>query len=137
MKVSVFDEYLRENPIYMLTNQETDRMHKLAAEQLDFMKKMFGREKITILLKVGIEVDEEFKKEGNSFEHIWFELKKLNEDTFKAKLTQEPYYVKDLHEEAVMTFPYSQITDWIIFTLEDKVTPDDVYLFAYDGWNFE
>lgn len=136
-EVSVFNEYLRENPLYMLTDQETDRMHKLAAERLDFMKKMFGREKITILLKVGIEVDEEFKEEGNSFEHIWFELKKLNEDTFTAELTQEPYYVKDLHEKAVMTFPYSQITDWIILTPEGKVTPDDVYLLAYDGWNFE
>lgn len=136
-EVSVFDKYLNENPMYMLTDQETDRMRKLAAERLDFMLKMFGREKILILLKVGIEVDEEFKEDGNSFEHIWFELKEKNEDTFTAELTQEPYYVKDLHEKAVMTFPYSQITDWIIFTPEGKVTPDDVYLLAYDGWNFE
>lgn len=132
-EVSVFDKYLNENPMYMLTDQETDRMRKLAAERLDFMLKMFGREKILILLKVGIEVDEEFKEDGNSFEHIWFELKEKNEDTFTAELTQEPYYVKDLHEKAVMTFPYSQITDWIIFTPEGKVTPDDVYLLAYDG----
>ncbi len=136
-EVSVFDEYLNGNPIYMLTNQETDRMRRLAAERLDFMLKMFGREKITILVKVGLEVDEEFKEDGNSFEHIWFELKEKHQDTFTAELTQEPYYVKDLHEGAVMTFPYGQITDWIIFTPEGRVTPDDVYLLAYDGWNLE
>lgn len=136
-EVSVFDEYLNENPIYMLTNQETDRMRRLAAERLEYMLKMFGREKITILLKVGLEVDEEFKEDGNSFEHIWFELKEKHQDTFTAELTQEPYYVKDLHEGAVMTFPYGQITDWIIFTPEGRVTPDDVYLLAYDGWNLE
>ncbi|MDE7267339.1 MAG: DUF4026 domain-containing protein [Lachnospiraceae bacterium] len=136
-EVSVFDEYLSENPIYMLSNQETERMKKLAAERLEYMLKMFGRENIHILLKVGLEVDEEFKEEGNSFEHIWFELKKKESDTFEAELTQEPYYVKDLHEGAVMTFPYSQITDWIIFTQDGRVTPDDVYLLAYDGWNLE
>lgn len=136
-KVSVFDEYLKENPIFMLSNQETERMRMLAAERLEYMLKMFGRENINILLKVGLEVDEEFKKEGNSFEHIWFELKEKHEDTFTAELTQEPYYVKDLHEGAMLTFPYSQITDWIIFTQEGRVTPDDVYLLAFDGWNLE
>lgn len=136
-EVSVFDEYLNGNPIYMLTNQETDRMRRLAAERLEYMLKMFGRENISILLKVGFEVDEEFKEEGNSFEHIWFELKEKQKDTFTAELTQEPYYVKDLHTGAVMTFPYSQITDWIIFTPEGRVTPDDVYLLAFDGWNLE
>lgn len=136
-QVSVFDEYLKKNPIYMLSNQETERMRRLAAERLEYMLKMFGRENISILLKVGLEVDEEFKKEGNSFEHIWFELKEKHEDTFTAELTQEPYYVKDLHEGALLTFPYSQITDWIIFTQDGRVTPDDVYLLAYDGWNLE
>lgn len=136
-EVSVFDEYLSENPIYMLSNQETERMKLLAAERLEYMLKMFGRENINILVKVGLEVDEEFKEDGHSFEHIWFDLKKKERDTFEAELTQEPYYVKDLHEGAVMTFPYSQITDWIIFTPDGRVTPDDVYLLAYDGWNLE
>lgn len=136
-EVSVFDEYLKDNPIYMLSNQETDRMRQLAAERLAYMLKMFGRENINILLKVGLEVDEEFKEEGHTFEHIWFDFKEKHEDTFTAELTQEPYYVKDLHEGAIMTFPYSQITDWIIFTPDGRVTPDDVYLLAFDGWNLE
>lgn len=137
-EVSVYDEYLNKNPIYMLTNQETERMRRLAAERLEYMLKMFGRKNISILVKVGLETDEEYKKEqGNGYEHIWFDLKEKHADTFSAELTQEPYYIKNLHEGAVMTFPYSQITDWIIFTPDGRVTPDDVYLLAYDGWNLE
>lgn len=136
-EVNVYNEYLNKNPIYMLTTQETERMKRLAAERLEYMLKMFGRENINILVKVGLDTDEEFQEQGNGFEHIWFDLKEKHEDTFSAELTQEPYYIKDLHEGAVMTFPYSQITDWIIFTPDGRVTPDDVYLLAYDGWNLE
>lgn len=136
-KVSVLDEYLTENPIFMLSNQETERMKSLAAERMEYMLKMFGRENITILVKVGLEVDDEFKEEGNTFEHIWFVLKEKHDDTFTAELTQEPYYVKSLHEGIIMDISYNQITDWIIFSQDGKVTPDDVYLLAYDGWNLE
>lgn len=136
-EVNVYNEYLSQNPIYMLTTQETERMRKLAAERLEYMLKMFGRGNINILVKVGLETDKEFQEQGNGYEHIWFELKEKQEDTFSAELTQEPYYIKDLHEGAVMTFPYSQITDWIIFTPDGRVTPDDVYLLAYDGWNLQ
>ena len=136
-EVSVYDEYLSHNPIYMLTTQETERMRRLAAERLAYMLKMFGRQNINILVKVGLETDKEFQEQGNGFEHIWFDLKEKHEDTFTAELTQEPYYIKDLHEGAVLTFPYSQITDWIIFTPDGRVTPDDVYLLAYDGWNLQ
>jgi len=136
-EVNVYNEYLSKNPIYMLTTQETERMRSLAAERLEYMLKMFGRENINILVKVGLDTDEEYQEQGNGFEHIWFELKEIHKDTFTAKLTQEPYYIKDLHEGAIMTFPYSQITDWIIFAPDGRVTPDDVYLLAYDGWNLE
>lgn len=136
-EVSVYDEYLSHNPIYMLTTQETERMRRLAAERLTYMLKMFGRENINVLVKVGLETDEEYQEQGNGFEHIWFDLKEKKENTFTAELTQEPYYIKDLHEGAVMTFSYSQITDWIIFTPDGRVTPDDVYLLAYDGWNLQ
>jgi len=136
-EVNVYDEYLSQNPIYMLTTQETERMRRLAAERLEYMLKMFGRKNIKVLVKVGLETDEAFQEQGNGAEHIWFDLKEKQEDTFLAELTQEPYYIKDLHEGALMTFPYSQITDWIIFTPDGRVTPDDVYLLAYDGWNLQ
>lgn len=136
-EVNVYNEYLSQNPIYMLTTQETERMRRLAAERLTYMLKMFGRENIKVLVKVGLETDAEFQEEGNGFEHIWFDLKEKHEETFLAELTQEPYYIKDLHAGAIMTFPYSQITDWIIFTPDGRVTPDDVYLLAYDGWNLQ
>ena len=60
-------------------------MRRLAAERLNYMLKMFGREKITILVKVGLEVDEEFKEDGNSFEHIWFDLREKSGDDVSVR----------------------------------------------------
>ena len=90
----MYDEYLSQNPIYMLTTQETERMRRLAAERLEYMLKMFGRKNIKVLVKVGLETDEAFQEQGNGAEHIWFDLKEKQEDTFLAELTQEPYYIK-------------------------------------------
>lgn len=127
--VMVFDEYLSENPMYMLTNKETERMKALALERLPYMKNKIGMEDTVILVKIGLEVDEEFREDENSREHIWFELNEAKDGNITCTLTQEPYYVKDLHEGDVKTFPESAMTDWIILKEGDRFTPDDVYLF--------
>ena len=49
-------------------------------------------------------------------------------DKIVAVLTQEPYYVSGFKEGDTGTFPFSEITDWLIFTKERRVTPDDAYL---------
>ena len=126
--VTIFDEILAENPLYWLSNKETDRMKALALERLSYMKRAFLDEKNQILVKVGLLVDEEFRSEENNKEHIWFELLELGEEDFRARLTQEPYYVEGLHEGDENRYSYDQITDWIIFTPEIRISPDDVYL---------
>lgn len=125
--VMVYDKYLAANPIYMLTNEETARMKALALERLALMKKKIGEPETVILVKIGLEVDEEFKEEGNSKEHIWFELNEAKDGQVTATLTQEPYYVKDLHEGAVCTYPEEDITDWIVFANGERYSPDDAY----------
>lgn len=127
-EVRVYDAYLAENPIYMLTNEETERMKALALERLALMKKKLNEPETTILVKIGLDVDEEFKEEGNSREHIWFELNDAKDGQVTATLTQEPYYVKDLHEGAVRTYPEEAITDWLIFVNGERYSPDDVYM---------
>lgn len=126
--VTVFDELLAANPLYMLTNEETERMKALALERLALMKKKIGEPETTILVKIGLDVDEEFKEDGNSREHIWFELNDAKNGEVTATLTQEPYYVKDLHEGAVCTYPEEKITDWIVFANGERYSPDDVYM---------
>ena len=58
----------------------------------------------------------------------WFEVKKINEDSIEAELTNDPYYVSSIKKGDVATYPIDMITDWILFTKEYRITPDDVYL---------
>ncbi len=126
--VSIFDELLEQNPMYMLSQNETERMKALALERLAYVKNIMGTEGVKVLMKLGLEIDEEHRTEDNFKEHIWFELLEISGLTVTAKLTQEPYYINDLHEGAVNEYPIDCITDWIIFTPDYRVTPDDVYL---------
>ena len=73
-------------------------------------------------------MDEQYKSEGNGYEHIWFALHSVDEDSFTAELTQEPYMVSGMHTGSVGTYSYDEITDWMMFTEEDRITPDEVYL---------
>ena len=126
--ISIFDELLEKNPIYMISTQETERMKKLAAERLPYMLNAAQNPENTILIKIALDIDEEFREEQNDYEHIWFELLETSEKDLTAKLTQEPYYVKDMHVDSIGTYPFERITDWIIYTKERRLTPDDAYL---------
>lgn len=81
-----------------------------------------------ILVKVGLTIDEEYQEDNNTKEHIWFELLEAQDGKFTAKLTQEPYYVSGMHQDDIGTYTYDDLTDWIIFTPERRITPDDVYI---------
>lgn len=128
--IGIYNELLANNPIMMLTSEETQRMKRLAIERIDFMKQLFesrkSSEDMVVLIKVGLEPDEEYR-DGDMKEHIWFELKEINDGSFKAELTQEPYYVATLHEGSVCEFRWSEITDWVVMTPETRITPDSVY----------
>ncbi|MCM1233404.1 MAG: DUF4026 domain-containing protein [Ruminococcus flavefaciens] len=125
--VKVFDDVLENNPLYMITNRETARMKALALERLQYMKDMLGRPDTLILTKIGLEVDDEYKDDQNSKEHIWFELKEAKDGQLTAELTQEPYYVSGLHQGDICTYPESALTDWLVMTKEGRYTPDDAY----------
>lgn len=126
--VSIFDEILENNPIYMLTSRETKRMKMLAGERIGYMLKAFENRENKVLVKIGLEVDREFRDGNNTSEHIWFELLDTSDGRVRAKLIQEPYYVKNMHEGSEGTYTFDKITDWIIYTKEGRITADDVYL---------
>lgn len=126
--LAIYDDMLKENPIYLISTPETNRMRALAAERLKYLFEAFQNSKNHLLVKLGLLMDEEFRSEGNDREHIWFELTDIKDGRFTAKLTQEPYYVKGVHEGYEGEFGPEDLTDWIIFTPERRLTPDDVYL---------
>lgn len=125
---STLAKELSDNPLFMKTSKETERMKALAVERLSYLKNLLDSpmEK-AILVKIGLEVDEEFKN-GDMKEHIWFELKSMTDTTLTGELTQEPYYVKALHTGSIQTYPYEDLTDWVVYTKKGVITPDSVYL---------
>ncbi|MCS2236806.1 DUF2314 domain-containing protein [Bacteroides faecis] len=101
----------------------------MAHEQLSYLIEGLQKEGSSALAKISLTVDEEFKEEGNSnLEHIWFKVEKVTEDSITGVLIQEPYYIKNMHEDSVGTYPTRLITDWKLYTDGQVISPDDVYL---------
>lgn len=128
--ITDLDAELDANPLYMLTTKETKRMSQLARERVQYLKKGFLQDKNKALVKIGLEIDEEFFNPDNPDmkEHIWFELLEFNGDTMKLQLTQDTYYVKALKKDDICEYTVDDITDWIVFGQERRITPDDVYI---------
>ncbi len=126
-KVSIYDKLWGDNPIFFISDEETSRMKALAIEEFDYVKEHFKDKDNHILLKIGLPLEERGK-----FEHIWFELLEFKGDKFKAKLTQEPYDVDDIHTGDERWYSKEDITDWIIYTKKFSVNPDNVYLLESD-----
>jgi len=122
-KVTEFNNLWGENPIFFISDEETARMKDLAIERFDYVKKEFKNKENEVIIKIGLSVDND-----NNYEHIWFKLIELNGDKFKAKLLQEPYDIKGIHEGDERMFTVADVTDWIIYTPSFNVTPGSVYL---------
>lgn len=124
-KVSIYNNLWGENPIFFISDEETNRMKELAIERFDLVKEQFKNKDNKIIIKIGLMID---KKTPDNLEHIWFELMEFKDDKFKAKLTQEPYNVSNVHTGDEMWFTCADITDWIIYTKDYTVNPGNAYL---------
>ncbi len=122
-KVSLYDKLWGDNPLFFLSDDETNRMRDLAHERFSYVKECAKNKENTILLKIGLPLEEKGK-----YEHIWFELLEIKGNKFKAKLTQEPYGVPDLHTGYIGWYTLDDLTDWIIYMPNMTVTPNNVYL---------
>lgn len=125
--LDIYDKFMKENPVFMISNEETNRMRAQAVERISYLFDAAADQDNHILVKIGLLVDEEHKTQDNEREHIWFELLEVSGDRFQAKLTQEPYYIKDMHEGFVGEYGPEDVTDWLIYTPEGRISPDDVY----------
>ncbi len=129
----VYASSLANNPIYFITDEETERMSALAYDRLEAFKKTYDThkhktqaeqgEKWTFLIKLGLPVDE-----GSGNEHLWFEVVELNGyETIKGRLLNQPYWIEGLHEGDENVYDMHLLTDWIIYAPENTYTPDTVY----------
>ncbi len=126
-KVSVYNHVLGDNPLFFISDAETDRMRILARERFHFVREQGLKEGNKTLIKIGLLRDDN-EGDSNAREHIWFELAAFEGDSFKARLTQEPYDVAGMHEGDEGIYTVEDVTDWIIYTPAFAVTPGTAYL---------
>lgn len=122
-KLSIYDELWSKNPLYFISDKETERMKTLARERFDFVKEAFKDKNNQIIIKIGLPVDTK-----DNYEHIWFILLEFKGDKFRAKLTQEPYDVKNMHTGDEGWYTVDDVTSWQIYTPKFIVTPENSYL---------
>ncbi len=131
---SEFTEKIENNPIFFVSNEETERMSSLARERFPYVVKMLRekqeeRQDIVILLKLGLAtVDSEGKPDQENREHIWFEALSMEGDCFRARLTQEPYNIPNLHEGDEGVYSLESVSDWRIHTEDHSIAPETAYL---------
>ena len=124
-KISEFNNLWGDNPIFFISNEETKIMKELAMERFYMVKEQANKKENKILIKIGLPTDND---DDNDFEHIWFELIEFEGEKFKAKLTQEPYKVKNMHEGNIGWYTVQDVTDWVIYTPDFAVAPRNAYL---------
>lgn len=130
-QITRYDRELEENPMMMISSEETERMRSLAIERLGYLRELFERRgefrRCAALVKIGLEVDEQFR-EGDMKEHIWFEVREFHEDgSFSAELTQEAYYVSAIKPGDIKRCTPDELTDWVVYFDDDMINPDSVY----------
>lgn len=124
-KVNECDELLANNPLFFLSNTETQRMSDLARERFGIVKYM-AQKGAPIIIKAGLKTDS--GEQEDEREHIWFELMEIDGSKIKGKLTQEPYDISKLHAGDEVWFTEEEITDWRIYLEDYPIDPDTAYL---------
>ena len=128
----VYAATIADNPIFFISDQETERMSALAYQRFESYKKAFNtyfnpeadeENYYRFLIKLGFDVDHEMNKE-----HIWFDVYGINENNeiFGVCLNR-PYAVEGLNEGDEGLYPQEMITDWLIYTPTNTITPDNIY----------
>lgn len=114
-----------QDPIYFTPQLEIQRAKLVAHEQFPLLLKTFNQHKDSAtwvpLVKIGIPYDEENQ------ENIWFQLNELTNDMIIGKATHDAQYLADIKADTVATFPLDKMIDWIIYTPEGTITPNEAY----------
>jgi len=147
----IYAPTLAENPIYYITNEETERMSALAKERFasfekvfkkeykdpekkSFLKKMFSPKEEeapgwSFLVKLGLTVDD--PDSGSEKEHLWFDVLAIDHGKVTGKLLNQPYWISGLKEGDVNTYPLDVLTDWVIYSPDNTYTSDSIYILEY------
>ena len=139
----IYASTLAENPIYYITNEETQRMSALAKERFHSFEEIFRKEykepifdsdeeieeeepEWTFIVKLGLTADH--PNSGSEKEHLWFEVLSIENGKIEGKLLNQPYWISDLNEGDIKTYPLDVLTDWLIYSPDNYTyTSDSIY----------
>lgn len=148
----IYAKTLEQNPIFFISDKETNRMRQLAIsqwgvfektfekhgakqpeEKKSFFGKLFNKKEEnkepewSFLVKLGLTVDEAEKETDR--EHLWFAVKEIKDGKVTGELTNQPYWIAALKQGDVKTYPVEEVlTDWLIYSPDMTYTPDSAYL---------
>ena len=108
------------------------REHK-EPEKQSFFKKMFTAKEEeapawSFLVKLGLTVDH--PESGSEKEHLWFDVISIEQGSITGKLLNQPYWISELNEGDINTYPLEVLTDWLIYSPDNTYTSDSIYILA-------
>ena len=115
----------KQDPLYTIQPLEIKREKLVAHEQFPLLLKAFNQHKDSATWVPLVKISIPYGKDNQ--ENIWFQLDELTNDMVIGKATHDAQYLPDIKTDTVATFPLAQMIDWIIYTPEGTITPNEAY----------
>ncbi len=128
---AVYLPILEKNPLFFISDMETERMRALASERFQHFADLFQRfhthEAWAFLVKLGYSIDG--AKNENDREHLWFKIHSLHPDKnqCEATLLNEPYSIARMHEGQRDEHDLVLMSDWAIDCHLGRIDPDSIF----------
>ena len=105
-------------------------MSLFAKENFYYFENIFENQKNSndwsFLVKIGCRYEENSEEK---FEHMWFDIKEITENTVKGILTNTPYFIDDMKNGEVYELSRDDMSDWIIYTPNMTINANNVYMY--------
>lgn len=128
-KVTRYNTLFHNNPIFFVTNRESEKMSISARQRLNYLREVFNEDvsekKNGYLFKAGILTDDACDEYDR--EHLWFELKEISDNILVGELINDAYRVSSMQNGEVYEIPIDKLTDWTIYSEKGKFVPDNIY----------
>ena len=92
--LDIYDKFMKENPVFMISNEETDRMRAQAVERISYLFDAAADQDNHILVKIGLPVDEEHKTRTMSGSIFGLNCWRFPEIAFRRSLRRSPTILK-------------------------------------------
>ena len=119
-----------DNMMLYYSTDETIRMSMFAKENFYYFGNIFENQKNSngwsFLVKIGCRYEEDSEER---FEHMWFDIEEITENTVKGKLINTPYFISDMKNGEVYELKRDDMSDWIIYTPNMTINANNVYMY--------